>query len=168
MHLKHWSLNRTNFKTFLWKRYPQKIAERMTETCLANNSQMNYDKYYEFLSSFISASTSNLLNFTYQWYDISSTGEICEHDVFQILDMCKENIPVQEYVNVLESSQLYIDVNQIVKDNKQELFNQTFIPDLEKMCEVVVKKMESTQLTHSKSSDGQNWATTGKHEFLIL
>lgn len=118
MHIKHCTLNKNNFKLFLSKRYPLKIAERIANIFLTskfmsnmNAQHLSYEKYNILLNQFLKSSLNELLIFTFQCYDLSGTGDICEHDIFQIFELFKENISVQNQImSALSGPDLHTDV----------------------------------------------------------
>lgn len=71
---------------------------------------MSYQKFCEYFASFLKSPLVAAQLFCFKTYDISGTGSICEHDVFQIFQSCKENIPIQAFMDLLEGNRLYSDV----------------------------------------------------------
>ena len=71
-------------------------------------------------------------------YDISGTGNICEHDVFQILHYSKENIPIESYLDLLESEKLYNEI--VINDEISDLFINAFASDISKVSKFLNTK----------------------------
>jgi Ca2+-binding EF-hand superfamily protein len=71
---------------------------------------MDIEKYSEYITNFVNLNPDTLLRFAFNSFDLSGTGEICEHDIFQIFEISKEHIPIQSFLNVLDSEYFYNDM----------------------------------------------------------
>ncbi|CAI2367491.1 unnamed protein product [Moneuplotes crassus] len=144
IHMKHCIINRANFKLFLSKKYPPKIADRITFSffqSIGNPLVLNYDKYSAVLDDFLKSPPEHLLIFAFSCYDLSATNSVCEHDIFQILQIFKEEINVDNQIlEALQLDDFPTDLDLLVKDEKSYLFEQIFIPDVLKMSECLTSK----------------------------
>lgn len=74
---------------------------------------MNFDRFTDYVNQFVNLNSETLMRFWFNCFDLSGTGEVWEHDIFQIFEIWKENIPVQSFINVLETPGFFNDIVKI-------------------------------------------------------
>jgi len=85
--LKNLRLSKGQLKLHIAKRYKKMIGDRIMqflEIVYPNLHNLNIHSYMKLLDELI-CTPGRLIDFTFHVYDFSSTGSLCEHDAFQLM-----------------------------------------------------------------------------------
>lgn len=94
------------------------------------NQKVNFDQFCENFAWFAECSMSQAIKFSFWIFDQGSDQIICEHDIFSLVDILKEDSPVEDLVDIIKHGN---EDEIIVNDRKDQLFLNAFLTDIIKV-----------------------------------
>ena len=132
---RHAELTNSNLKRYINTRYPEKLSNRMMTYFETHkffptlNQRINFTQFAESFGKFAEATFNQILEFSFNIFDITGDSEICEHDLFQIIDLLKQDNPTEDLIEIIKRDGNIAEEIQ-VPDRKNELFLNSFHDNL--------------------------------------
>ncbi|CDW83717.1 UNKNOWN [Stylonychia lemnae] len=128
-----WSkLNRNTFKQFLQDRYGRKISERMITYIEANFGtlyRIEFKAFIRIIRDFIKSGPATWQKFTFTSFNITGNNQLCEHDMFQILEQFRQRDVIYFYKELFNKQQISNNYREACDDSDKiffDGFNQDF------------------------------------------
>lgn len=129
--VKYCKLNRNMFKAHLQKRYGKKLSDRMLlfiDTNYGILLRTPYDVFSKFLKDFVRGGSSVWRKFAFHVFNISGNEKLCEHDLFQILELFKSLDPIQFFKQIYSQPKISSYYREAI-DESDNVFFDAFCQD---------------------------------------
>ena len=102
---------------------------------------IDFPKFVDMIAIFVRSPVEVHNRFVFSAFNISGSGNLCEHDMFQILQLLKESESVEPYLDLLKESDLPQSV--YVADHNNTIFSEAISQDFARITAYFNEKEKS-------------------------